>query len=137
MELITALCQHGVCVSYNTDRRIDVDLAEQVVATAGANRVPHPRVFEATSPLNGELDNFDRNESTLARIGSSHNTILVLFQNVPLKLMKPPRENEISTRFLATGSRTTVKLTVPLDLNFTYARAQKATARNIHGNAPE
>ena len=27
--------------------------------------------------------------------------------------------------------------TVPLDLNFTYARAQKATARNIHGNAPE
>ena len=27
--------------------------------------------------------------------------------------------------------------TVPLDLNFTYARAQKATARNIHANAPE
>ena len=27
--------------------------------------------------------------------------------------------------------------TVPLDLNFTYARAQKATARSIHGNAPE
>ena len=27
--------------------------------------------------------------------------------------------------------------TVPLDLNFTYARAQKATARNIHGNALE
>ena len=30
-----------------------------------------------------------------------------------------------------------VLTTVPLDLNFTYARAQKATARNIHGNAPE
>ena len=27
--------------------------------------------------------------------------------------------------------------TVPLDLNFTYARMQKATTRNIHGNAPE
>ena len=27
--------------------------------------------------------------------------------------------------------------TVPLDLNFTYAHAQKATARNIHDNAPE
>ena len=27
--------------------------------------------------------------------------------------------------------------TVPLDLNFTHARVQKATARNIHGNAPE
>ena len=30
-----------------------------------------------------------------------------------------------------------VQYTVLLDLNFTYARAQKATARNIHGNAPE
>ena len=27
--------------------------------------------------------------------------------------------------------------TVPLDLNFTNARVQKATARNIHSNAPE
>ena len=27
--------------------------------------------------------------------------------------------------------------TVPLDLSFTYAHAQKATACNIHGNAPE
>ena len=27
--------------------------------------------------------------------------------------------------------------TVPLDLNFTYAHVQKATARSIHGNAPE
>ena len=27
--------------------------------------------------------------------------------------------------------------TVLLDLNFTYARVQKATARSIHGNAPE
>ena len=32
---------------------------------------------------------------------------------------------------------TTGSPTVPLDLNFTHARAQKATARNIHGNAPE
>jgi len=30
-----------------TVRRIDVDLAEQVITTAGANRVPLPRVFEA------------------------------------------------------------------------------------------
>ena len=27
--------------------------------------------------------------------------------------------------------------TVPLDLNFTNASEQKATARNIHSNAPE
>ena len=65
-----------------------------MIATAGANRVPFPRVFEATSPLNGALDNFDRNESTLGGTGSSHDTKLVLFQNVPLKLMKPPCKGE-------------------------------------------
>ena len=40
-----------------------------------------------------------------------------------------------------TSKKVTVNLqlaiTVPLNLNFTYAHAQKATAHNIHGNAPE
>ena len=36
-ELVTALCRHGVCVSCNTVKRIDVDLAEQVITTAGDN----------------------------------------------------------------------------------------------------
>ena len=109
-ELVTALCQHGVCVSYNTVKRIDVDLAEQVITTAGDNRVPLPAVLEATSPLNGAMDNFDRNESTLAGTGSSHDTILILFQTVSLKLEKPPRESKISARSLATQSKTSVKL---------------------------
>ncbi len=109
-ELVTALCQHGVSVSYNAVKRIDVDLAEQVIATAGDNRVPLPAVLEATSPLNGAMDNFDRNESTLAGTGSSHDTILILVQNVPLILKKPPRESAISARSLFTRNRTTVKL---------------------------
>lgn len=109
-ELVTALCQHGVSVSYNTVKRIDVDLAEQVITTAGNNRVPIPAVLEATSPLNGAMDNFDRNESTLAGTGSSHDTILILFQNVPLALEKPLQESEISARSLSSQSRTTVKL---------------------------
>ena len=71
-ELVTALCQHGVSVSYNTVKRIDVDLAEQVITTAGNNRVPLPAVLEATTPLNGAMDNFDRNEGTLAGRGSHH-----------------------------------------------------------------
>ena len=39
--------------------------------------------------------------------------------------------------YLCVCSYLTFSNTVPLDLNFTHARAQKATARNIHGNAPE
>ena len=51
------------------------------------------------------MDNFDRNESTLAGTGYTHDTILVLFQNVP---SKPPEVNKISER--AIQSRTTVRL---------------------------
>jgi len=87
-----------------------VDLAEQVIHTAGKNRVPLPAVLEATSPLNRAMYNFDHNESTLAGTSSSHDTSLILFKNVPLVLNKPPRESGISTRFLFTQSRTTVKL---------------------------
>ena len=109
-QLVTALNHHGICVSYNTVKRFDVDLAERIITTAGNNRVPLPSVLEATSPLNGALDNFDRNESTLAGTGSTHDTILVLFQNVPLNLEKPSTVREMSERPLAAQSRTTVKL---------------------------
>ena len=109
-ELVTALNQHGMCVSYKTVKKIDVDLAERIISTAGDNRLPLPNVLEATSPLNGALDNFDRNESTLAGTGSTHDTILVLFQNVPIDLEKPSEESEISVRALETQTRSTVKL---------------------------
>jgi hypothetical protein len=95
------LNHHGIYASYNTVRRIDVDLAERIITTAGDNRVPLPTVLEATSPLNGAMDNFDRNESTLAGTGSTHDTIL--FQNVPsvkkshLKEVKPLQEYHFLT----------------------------------------
>ena len=41
-ELVTALNHHGIYVSYNTVKRIDVDLAEQIITTAGDSRVPLP-----------------------------------------------------------------------------------------------
>jgi hypothetical protein len=46
-ELVTTLSLHGICVSYNTVKRIDVDLAERIITTAGDNRVPLPAVLEA------------------------------------------------------------------------------------------
>ena len=88
-ELVTSLNHHGICVSYNTVKQIDVDLAEQIVTTAGDNGVSLPPVYETTSLLNGATDNFDSNESTLVGIGSTHDTILALFQNVSGNLEKP------------------------------------------------
>ena len=86
-----------------------MDLAEQIIATAGNNRVPIPAVLESSTPLNGAMDNFDRNENTLTGTGSTHDTILVLFQNVARNLEKPSGENELSIRPLSNKSMTTVK----------------------------
>ena len=99
-ELVTALNRHGVCASYNSIRRIDVDLAERIISI-----VPLPSVLEATSPLNGAMDSFDRNESTLAGTGSTHDIILVLFQNVPVDREKPSDGSEISTRLPVSQNR--------------------------------
>ena len=109
-ELVTALNHHSICASYNTVRRIDVDLAERIITTAGDNRVPLPAVLEATSPLNGAMHNFNRNESTLAGTGSTHDTILVLFQNVPVSEEKPSEGSEISTRIPLSNDRISVRL---------------------------
>jgi len=38
-------------LAINTVRRIEVDVAEQVIATAGANRVPLHRVFEHSTGI--------------------------------------------------------------------------------------
>ena len=67
------------------------------IITTNDNRVPIPPVLKATSLLNGAMDNFDRNENTLAGTASTHDIILVLLQNVPLQLQKPLSKGQIST----------------------------------------
>ena len=83
---------------------------ECIISIAGDNRAPLPPVLEATSPLNGAMDNFDRNESTLAGTGSMHDTILVLFQNVPVDTEKPSKGSKISTRLPFSQDRNSVRL---------------------------
>ena len=59
--------------------------------------------------------------------------ISILISSYVLKILRI----EISKLAIIIFFKTIAWYTVPLDLNFTYARAQKATARNIHGNARE
>jgi hypothetical protein len=71
-ELVTALNHHGICISYNTVKRIVVDIAEKIIFTVDDSRIPLPPILESSSPLNAAMGNFDRNESTLAGTGSTH-----------------------------------------------------------------
>ncbi|CAB3981219.1 Hypothetical predicted protein [Paramuricea clavata] len=61
-ELVTALNCHGISVSYNMVKRIDVDITEQIISMAGDNSIPLPLVLESSRPLNAAMDNFDRNK---------------------------------------------------------------------------
>ena len=124
--------RHGICASYNTVRRIDVDIAERIITTAGDNRVPLPAVLEATSPLNGAMDNFDRNESTLAGTGSTHDTILVLFQNVPVNEEKPSEGSEISTRLPVSQDSDFSQATIKGEGSGTYPDGGRISTRHIH-----
>ena len=108
-ELVTALNRHSICVSCNTVKRIDVDIATKIISTTGDNRIPLPSVLETSSLLNGAMDNFDRKGSTLVGTCSTHDTILVLFQNVQTKKEKLSDGNILTHPFLP-QSRSTVRL---------------------------
>ena len=45
------------------------------------SKVPLPRTITSSSIIHGAVDNFDHNENNLIGKGSSHDTILMVFQN--------------------------------------------------------
>ena len=80
-ELITIMNILDLCMSYDELDRIDIGLATQSIESARENRVPVPENIENSIVIHGAMDNFDNEESTQSGIGSSHDTILMFFQN--------------------------------------------------------
>ena len=75
-HLITILNKRKLCVSYDTLERIDVGLGQKVISDLPlGHRVPLDKLkLSQDYPINGAMDNFDS--------ADSHDTILILFQNV-------------------------------------------------------
>ena len=71
----------GFCISYDELERIDQGLARRTIDAAGENRVPIPELINNSNMIHGAMDNFDHTEATLSGLGTSHDTILVLFQS--------------------------------------------------------
>ena len=63
--------------------RIDTTLAKRVIETAGENRVPVADAVKSNDIVQGAMDNFHHNENTQLVYFGSHDTILMLFQNLP------------------------------------------------------
>jgi len=100
--LIRSLNHIGVSISYDEVLRYRCDLANFIVENS-ADNVPIPSHFDQTQFTIGAFDNFDHNENTISGLGSSHDTVSVLFQEKSLlKKMKP----KISETSVFHGNRT-------------------------------
>ena len=71
----------GLCISFDQLQRIDFGIMKQVFNVKGSNRVPVSLSMDKKPLFHGGIDNFNHTEVTSSRIGSSHETILMLFQN--------------------------------------------------------
>ena len=80
-RLIQILNKLGLCISYDGLERIDCSLANETMDSCVENKVPLPRTKTSSSIIHGAIDNFDHNENTLTGKGSSHDTIIMVFQN--------------------------------------------------------
>ena len=63
-------------MSYDELERIDCSLAKEIM-----DNCIESKAITSSSIIHGAVDNFDQNENTLNGKGSSHDTILMVFQN--------------------------------------------------------
>ena len=93
-------------MSYDELERIDMGLVHRNIDLTGEHHVPVPPVIQDGLMLHGAMDNYDNNEGTLSGLGSSHDTILMLFQNreemnnEPLEISKRPDQLHVNRRAL-------------------------------------
>ena len=76
-QLIQILSKLEWFISYD---ELDCSLAKEIMDSCLKNKVPLPQIT-SFSIIQGAIDNFDHNEITFTGNGSSHDTILMVFQN--------------------------------------------------------
>ncbi|KAL7290366.1 hypothetical protein TKK_0016059 [Trichogramma kaykai] len=91
---ILILNRLGVCICYEEIVRIRARLAAYTVQENSIN-VPIPSHFDSTSYVTTAFDNFDRNEATISGLDSTHDTVIVLFQD--LNNNQPNKKPNVST----------------------------------------
>ena len=80
-QLIQILNRLGICMSYDEVERQNCSLSLRTIHMSGNENVPLPPSIVPGNLVQAAIDNFDHEEGTPSRIGGSHDTIMVLFQN--------------------------------------------------------
>ena len=84
---ITILNWLGLSISYNEFQRIDCTLANSLLERLGEQRLAKPNSINS-SLIQGAVDNCDCIRDTKSGKESSHDTILMIFQNKVRKMKK-------------------------------------------------
>ena len=87
-QLMQILNNLGMCVNYEEMLRTDYNLADRLIRSCGENKVPLPESITSTSIMHASIDNFDHIENGKSGKGSSHDTIMMLFENNESKVEK-------------------------------------------------
>ena len=91
--LISSFNKFGLCISYDELMRIHHDTASYAVQSA-ENDMPLPSNLDAKRFTMATFDNFDNIESTLSGIGSSHDTVAVVFKERDVSNRGKPNVSE-------------------------------------------
>ena len=87
-QLIGIFNRLGISMSYDEVERHNYSLCMRTVEQAGTNHVPVPQSISPNVLVQGAVDNFDHEENTQSGIGGTHDTVMVLFQNIEKQNVK-------------------------------------------------
>lgn len=122
-SLITALNHFGLSISYNELVRYHDDLTSYVAKNCD-KKVPLPSHFDTGTFTICAFDNFDHDEATLSGIGSTHDTVAVLFQEKSNDIHKKP---QISNTNVVRGEKVLQTILPCQQLKEFFKPAQKPT----------
>ena len=84
-NLIQILNNRRMSENYDEMLRMDYNLVERLIRCCGENNVLSPKSITSTSIIHASTDNFDHIENSKSGKDSSHDTIMMLFQNNKIK----------------------------------------------------
>ena len=82
-QLVDIMNRMNLAISYDSMKRINTSVAQKMVEDTLPNRCPVSPKISEWHVVQGAMDNFDHTENTDSGKDSSHDTVLVIFQNQP------------------------------------------------------
>ena len=112
-KLLTILNSLGLCSSYQTVQHVDAGLTNRTLSQMDdSKRIPISSRILDSMPLHAAIDNFDWNENTKHGKGGSHDTVMIIIQNIQFSHVIPQSlEMSVIPEDIPVGRRTTFDIT--------------------------